>query len=102
MDVDRERREIDLHSGDGIDSGLVVNHGGEGDRFEATVNRDDAEIDSNSEERDFPDKTHFLDANHNTIHAIVGNATAGADAKLIDNLPKLEILSSFSVGKIFS
>lgn len=46
----------------------------------------------------FPDKIDFLKQNSNSIRAIVGNATAGADALLIDSLPKLEIISSFSVG----
>ncbi|KAI3945230.1 hypothetical protein MKX01_034991 [Papaver californicum] len=46
----------------------------------------------------FPDKKEFLKQNCNSIRAIVGNATAGADASLIDSLPKLEIISSFSVG----
>ncbi|KAI3845835.1 hypothetical protein MKX03_031245 [Papaver bracteatum] len=46
----------------------------------------------------FPDKIDFLKQNSNSIRAIVGNATAGADASLIDSLPKLEIISSFSVG----
>lgn len=44
------------------------------------------------------DKTQFLKAQQNNIRAVVGNATAGADAELIDALPKLEIVSSFSVG----
>ncbi|KAK3219840.1 hypothetical protein Dsin_013810 [Dipteronia sinensis] len=47
---------------------------------------------------DFPDKALFLDTHRSTIRAVVGNATAGADAELIENLPKLEIVSSFSVG----
>ncbi|RZC51232.1 hypothetical protein C5167_019655 [Papaver somniferum] len=46
----------------------------------------------------FPDKIDFLKQNSNSIRAVVGNATAGADASLIDSLPKLEIISSFSVG----
>ncbi|RZC50326.1 hypothetical protein C5167_018757 [Papaver somniferum] len=46
----------------------------------------------------YPDKVDFLKQNSNSIRAIVGNATAGADASLIDSLPKLEIISSFSVG----
>lgn len=44
------------------------------------------------------DKTQFLKAQQNNIRAVVGNATAGAEAELIDALPKLEIVSSFSVG----
>ncbi|XP_073317532.1 hydroxyphenylpyruvate reductase [Primulina huaijiensis] len=40
----------------------------------------------------------FLAQNSDSIRAVVGNASAGADADLIDALPKLEIVSSFSVG----
>ncbi|KAM7471748.1 hypothetical protein LguiA_009931 [Lonicera macranthoides] len=46
----------------------------------------------------FPQRKEFLKENCNSIRAIVGNATAGADADLIDSLPRLEIVSSFSVG----
>jgi len=36
---------------------------------------------------------------HNdSIHAVVGNTVAGASAELIDSLPKLEIVSTYSVG----
>ncbi|XP_076945357.1 hydroxyphenylpyruvate reductase-like isoform X1 [Bidens hawaiensis] len=45
-----------------------------------------------------PHKTHFLNLHSGSIRAIVGNATAGADRELIDSLPALEIVSSFSVG----
>uniref|UniRef100_A0A5B6ZR27 Hydroxyphenylpyruvate reductase n=1 Tax=Davidia involucrata TaxID=16924 RepID=A0A5B6ZR27_DAVIN len=45
----------------------------------------------------FPQKE-FLKENSNSIRAIVGNATAGADAELIDSLPSLEIVASYSVG----
>ncbi|KAL0441523.1 UNVERIFIED_CONTAM: Hydroxyphenylpyruvate reductase [Sesamum radiatum] len=45
-----------------------------------------------------PRPSEFLTQHAQTIRAVVGNATAGADAKLIDALPKLEIVSSFSVG----
>ncbi|CAM8940674.1 unnamed protein product [Rhodiola kirilowii] len=45
-----------------------------------------------------PQKNDFLKSNANSIRAVVGNATAGASAELIDSLPKLEIVSSFSVG----
>ncbi|KAI3892360.1 hypothetical protein MKW92_015279 [Papaver armeniacum] len=45
-----------------------------------------------------PNKREFLEENSNSIRAIVGCGTAGADAKLIDSLHKLEIISSFSVG----
>ena len=43
-------------------------------------------------------KTQFLSDNANSIRAIVGDAGNGADAELIEALPKLEIVSSFSVG----
>eukprot|EP00257_Ricinus_communis_P003644 XP_002516029.2 uncharacterized protein LOC8274481 [Ricinus communis] len=45
-----------------------------------------------------PDKTQFLNSHKNSIRAVVGNAGFGADAELIDQLPKLEIVSSYSVG----
>ncbi|KAJ9190199.1 hypothetical protein P3X46_001426 [Hevea brasiliensis] len=45
-----------------------------------------------------PDKTHFINSHKNSIRAVVGNAGFGADAELIEQLPKLEIVSSFSVG----
>ncbi|MBA0594893.1 hypothetical protein Gorai_011782, partial [Gossypium raimondii] len=45
-----------------------------------------------------PDKSSFLASHKDSIQAVVGNAFAGADAKLIEALPKLEIVSSFSVG----
>nr|AIN39845.1 hypothetical protein [Zoysia matrella] len=40
----------------------------------------------------------FLRAHAGSIRAVVGNAQNGADAKLIDALPALEIVASFSVG----
>ncbi|KAA0059308.1 hydroxyphenylpyruvate reductase [Cucumis melo var. makuwa] len=46
----------------------------------------------------FPQRTQFLTEHCNSIRAVVGNASVGADATLIDALPKLEIVSSFSVG----
>lgn len=46
----------------------------------------------------FPQRTQFLAEHCNSIRAVVGNASAGADASLIDALTKLEIVSSFSVG----
>ncbi|KAK4754307.1 hypothetical protein SAY87_002411 [Trapa incisa] len=46
----------------------------------------------------FPQRAQFLKENCGSIRAVVGNATVGADAELIDALPKLEIVSSFSVG----
>lgn len=45
-----------------------------------------------------PKQREFLVQHAESIRAVVGNATAGADAELIDALPKLEIVSSFSVG----
>ncbi|KAK9084511.1 hypothetical protein Syun_031510 [Stephania yunnanensis] len=44
------------------------------------------------------DRAEFLKENCNSIRAVVGNASAGADSDLINALPKLEIVSSFSVG----
>ncbi|XP_050230770.1 glyoxylate/hydroxypyruvate/pyruvate reductase 2KGR-like [Mercurialis annua] len=44
------------------------------------------------------DKTQFLNTHKNSIRAIVGNSAFGADAALIDQLPKLEIVASHSVG----
>ncbi|KMZ65598.1 Glyoxylate/hydroxypyruvate reductase B [Zostera marina] len=44
------------------------------------------------------DRIGFLKVHADSIRAIVGNATVGADAKTIGLLPKLEIVSSFSVG----
>ncbi|VFQ87892.1 unnamed protein product [Cuscuta campestris] len=46
----------------------------------------------------FPQRKEFLSENGNSIRAVVGNASLGADAELIDALPNLEIVSSFSVG----
>ncbi|KAK1414267.1 hypothetical protein QVD17_30011 [Tagetes erecta] len=43
-------------------------------------------------------KNDFFNQNSNSIRAVVGNASAGADKELIDSLPALEIVSSFSVG----
>ncbi|XP_076889460.1 glyoxylate/hydroxypyruvate reductase A HPR2-like isoform X1 [Bidens hawaiensis] len=45
-----------------------------------------------------PHKPHFLKTHSGSIRAVVGNATAGADRELIESLPALEIVSSFSVG----
>nr|AHB63232.1 hydroxyphenylpyruvate reductase [Scutellaria baicalensis] len=45
-----------------------------------------------------PRQRDFLSQQAESIRAVVGNAFAGADAELIDVLPKLEIVSSFSVG----
>jgi hydroxypyruvate reductase 2 len=45
-----------------------------------------------------PQKPQFIKDHSASIGAVVGNASAGADAELIDALPGLEIVSSFSVG----
>ncbi|XVF86631.1 hypothetical protein PTKIN_Ptkin18bG0058000 [Pterospermum kingtungense] len=45
-----------------------------------------------------PEKSSFLATNKNSIRAVVGNSSAGADAELIEALPKLEIVASCSVG----
>ncbi|KAL6584657.1 hypothetical protein OROMI_003946 [Orobanche minor] len=45
-----------------------------------------------------PKQREFLAQHGDSIRAIVGNATAGSNAELIEALPKLEIVSSFSVG----
>lgn len=45
-----------------------------------------------------PNKEELLKESSASIRAVVGNATAGADAELIDALPRLEIVASFSVG----
>ncbi|CAL4959140.1 unnamed protein product [Urochloa decumbens] len=45
-----------------------------------------------------PSREEFLRANAGSIRAVVGNAQYGADAALIDALPALEIVASFSVG----
>lgn len=46
----------------------------------------------------FPQKKEFLKDNSSSIRAVVGTATAGADADLIESLPSLEIVANFSVG----
>lgn len=40
----------------------------------------------------------FLKDNANKIQAVVGNTKIGADAELIDSLPNLKIVASYSVG----
>ncbi|KAK7255391.1 hypothetical protein RIF29_28800 [Crotalaria pallida] len=47
---------------------------------------------------DYPQKAQLLAEHASSIRAVVGNSGNGADAELIDSLPKLEIVSSFSVG----
>ncbi|XP_030457649.1 glyoxylate/hydroxypyruvate/pyruvate reductase 2KGR [Syzygium oleosum] len=46
----------------------------------------------------FPQRTQFLEEHSGSIRAVVGNISAGADAELIEALPKLEIVASYSVG----
>ncbi|KAL3511782.1 hypothetical protein ACH5RR_024499 [Cinchona calisaya] len=46
----------------------------------------------------FPRKAEFLKLYSQEIRAVVGNAAVGADAELIDALPRLEIVASYSVG----
>ncbi|KAF3649662.1 putative glyoxylate/hydroxypyruvate reductase A HPR2-like [Capsicum annuum] len=43
-------------------------------------------------------KSHYLKLHSESIQGVVGNATIGANAELIGALPKLEIVSSYSVG----
>ncbi|XP_069148553.1 hydroxyphenylpyruvate reductase-like [Solanum lycopersicum] len=45
-----------------------------------------------------PSKSEFLTQNSDSIRAVVGSASFGADSELIDALPNLEIVSSFCVG----
>ncbi|OWM76486.1 hydroxyphenylpyruvate reductase-like [Punica granatum] len=47
---------------------------------------------------DFPSKSEFLRRHSDSIRAVVGNTKAGADAELIEALPRLDIVSSYSVG----
>ncbi|XP_027344562.1 glyoxylate/hydroxypyruvate reductase A HPR2-like isoform X1 [Abrus precatorius] len=47
---------------------------------------------------DFPQKAQLISQHAASIRAVVGNSSGGADAELIEALPKLEIVSSFSVG----
>ncbi|XP_078175200.1 glyoxylate/hydroxypyruvate/pyruvate reductase 2KGR-like [Carex rostrata] len=44
------------------------------------------------------DQFTFLHANGSSIRAVIGDTHVGADATMIDALPDLEIVSSFSVG----
>ncbi|KAF8025590.1 hypothetical protein BT93_F2431 [Corymbia citriodora subsp. variegata] len=46
----------------------------------------------------FPQRAQFLKEHSASIRAVVGSSVAGADAELIEALPRLEIVSSFSVG----
>ena len=44
------------------------------------------------------DRTQFLKDHRDIIRAVVGNSIVGADAALIESLPKLEIVATCSVG----
>ncbi|KAF6161655.1 hypothetical protein GIB67_017293 [Kingdonia uniflora] len=46
----------------------------------------------------YSEPKHFLSDHSNSIRAVVGSASVGASSDLIESLPKLEIVSSFSVG----
>ncbi|KAI3463330.1 hypothetical protein Pfo_019993 [Paulownia fortunei] len=45
-----------------------------------------------------PSKTQFLSRYADSVKAVVGNTKLGADAELIDSLPRLEIVATYSVG----
>jgi hydroxypyruvate reductase 2 len=45
-----------------------------------------------------PHKTQFIKDHATSIRAVIGNSASGADAEMIETLPKLEIVASFSVG----
>lgn len=45
-----------------------------------------------------PLNSDYLQQNAQSIRAVVGDTVSGADATLIDSLPALEIVASFSVG----
>ncbi|KAI3525037.1 hypothetical protein L1887_03708 [Cichorium endivia] len=47
---------------------------------------------------DFPQMDEFLKENSGLIRAIVGNPNFSTNREVIDSLPALEIVSSFSVG----
>lgn len=47
---------------------------------------------------EFPSKTQFLTRHRDSVQAVVGNTKLGADSELIDSLPRLEIVSTYSVG----
>ncbi|GAB4850209.1 Glyoxylate/hydroxypyruvate/pyruvate reductase 2kgr [Ancistrocladus abbreviatus] len=46
----------------------------------------------------FPDRKEFLKQNKNSIRAISCDAVVGADADLIEALPEVEIVATYSVG----
>lgn len=45
-----------------------------------------------------PEKSQFLKDHSSSIRAVVGSSMAGADAELIAELPRMEIVANFSVG----
>ncbi|GFP99659.1 hydroxyphenylpyruvate reductase [Phtheirospermum japonicum] len=45
-----------------------------------------------------PSRAEFLDRRAGSVRAVVGNTKLGADSVLIDSLPRLEIVASYSVG----
>ncbi|KAL8537609.1 hypothetical protein ACS0TY_012654 [Phlomoides rotata] len=45
-----------------------------------------------------PTKSLFLDRYADSVRAVVGSTKEGADSELIDSLPRLEIIASYSVG----
>ncbi|CAA0834620.1 Glyoxylate/hydroxypyruvate reductase A HPR2 [Striga hermonthica] len=45
-----------------------------------------------------PSRAEFLNRRAGSIRAVVGNAKLGADSELIDSLPRLEIVATYSVG----
>lgn len=47
---------------------------------------------------DFPSRSEFLRSHSDSIRAVVGDTKVGADSELIEALPRLEIVSSYSVG----
>ncbi|XP_030526306.1 glyoxylate/hydroxypyruvate/pyruvate reductase 2KGR-like [Rhodamnia argentea] len=47
---------------------------------------------------DFPSQRQFFKSHSGSIRAVVGNTKLGADSALIDALPRLEIVASYSVG----
>lgn len=46
----------------------------------------------------FPSRSNLFDSHSNSIQAIVGDTKIGADSELIDALPRLKIVASYSVG----
>lgn len=45
-----------------------------------------------------PSQAQFLTRRGDSVRAVVGDTNIGADSKLIDSLPRLEIVASYSVG----